>query len=274
MTSDMLQDAISLLPNDLIAATDALRARPRKTVIRWRQWAAMAACLVLVLGTGLVFYQKILPGMGGATMEMAMDYDSAAECAPQEPAAMYSNGKPTEAAAKDSADSITSDSRESPMEEAEPEEALTPTGYPADGAYFIDLSAAQICLTNVQQDSTLCIDSSQTYIFRTRESLDAYYQDWSESYYDMGSFADACAAYDGEWFAVYDLLVIRVDTEKSELVPSIASLTLIGPDACTVTITLTEHPEDNTLDPACWHILLPVEKGLLPEGTEITILLE
>ena len=268
MTSDMLQDAISLLPNDLIAETDRLRSAPRTAVIQWKRWAALAACLVLVLGTGLVFYQKILPGLGGGATEMAMD--QAAECAPEAPAAMYSNGTPTEAPAKDAAGSITADNREIPMEEAEPEEALTPTGYPADGAYFIDLSAAQVCMTNVLQDSTLCIDCSQTNIFRSRESLDIYYQNWSESYYDMGSFTDACAAYDETWFAEYDLLVIRVDTEKSEFVPSIDSITL-WPDRCEIVICTNTMPEDNTLDPACWHILLPVPKDILSAAVDITL---
>lgn len=270
MTSDMFQDAISLLPNDLIAETDKLRSAPSPTVIQWKRWVALAACLVLVLSTGLVFYQRILPGMGGGATEMAID-QAAAECAPEAPAAMYSNGKPTEAPAADASNSITSDSRESPMEKAEPEEALTPTGYPADGAWFIDLSAAQSLLTYPAQEGSLCIDSSQTVILRTSTSLDSYLRDWGDDY-NLYSLEEACAAFDEGWFERHDLLFIRVNTEKSELVPVIDSFTFTGPESCEIVICGPLMPEDNSPDPACWHILLPVKKGLLQEAIDITLL--
>lgn len=270
MTSDMLQDAISLLPNDLIAETDKLRSAPSPTVIQWKRWVALAACLVLVLSTGLVFYQKILPGMGGGATEMAID-QAAAECAPEAPAAVYSNGKPTEAPAADASNSITSDSRESPMEKAEPEEAMTPTGYPADGSYFIDLNAAQSILTYPAQDGSLCIDSSQTALIRTAAGLENYLGGWGD-YFNLYALEEACAAFDEGWFECFDLLLIRVDTEKSELMPSIGSITLTGPDSVEITLYFAVLPEDNSPDPACWHILLPVEKDLLPEAIDITLL--
>lgn len=273
MTAEMLHDALSLLPSDLITAADKLRTQPRKAVIQWRHWISMAACAAVILGCGLIFARKALPAMGGSSKDAAIGNQAAADYAPQEPAAMYSNEKFTEAAAEEAASSsVTGGTAHPSMEESE--ERLTPTGYPADGAYFIDLSAVQVCLTNQLVDSTLCIDSSQTSILRSREVLDTYYTGWSDCYYDMGRFLDACAAYDDDWFTAYDLLVIRVGTEKSELVPSIKALTLTGAASCEITLGLTEFPEDNTLDPACWHILLPVEKGILPEGTAIDIILE
>lgn len=264
MTAEKLHDALSLLPSDLITATDKVRTQPRATVIHWRRWVSIAACAVLVLGVSFVFVNVFLPK--GGSMEAAMEYESAAmDCAPEAPAAM---APPTEAPAADSANSTTSGSRQ----EAEPEEALTPTGYPTDGAFFIDLNAVQRILTYPIQDGNLCIDSSQTTMIRTTTNLETYLRDWGE-YYDLYSLEEACAAFDEGWFESFDLLLIRADTEMSELVPSIDSVTF-WQDRCEIVICSNLMPEDNSLDPACWHILLPVEKGLLPDGTIIDIVLE
>lgn len=49
MTSEKLHDALNLLPADLVAGTDALRTKPKKPQVHWQRWAAMAACLAVVL---------------------------------------------------------------------------------------------------------------------------------------------------------------------------------------------------------------------------------
>ena len=49
MTVDTLHDALTLLPADLVAQTDERRCRKSRRV-HWQRWAAMAACLVLILG--------------------------------------------------------------------------------------------------------------------------------------------------------------------------------------------------------------------------------
>lgn len=54
MNSEKLLDALSLLPDDLLEATDALRSRK---VRRWRSWAALAACACLA--AGLLFLAPI-----------------------------------------------------------------------------------------------------------------------------------------------------------------------------------------------------------------------
>ena len=43
MTSEKLHDALSLLPADLVAETDALRTQAKKPQVHWQRWAAMAA---------------------------------------------------------------------------------------------------------------------------------------------------------------------------------------------------------------------------------------
>lgn len=96
MTTEKLQDAIGMLPGDLIMETDKLRCQTRKPLIHWRRWAVVAACLVLVLSCSLLlFRQGILPGTDSASeapaeapMEMQalnsnLDDHSAADAAPR-----------------------------------------------------------------------------------------------------------------------------------------------------------------------------------------------
>lgn len=91
MTAEKLQDAISLLPTDLVAATDRLRTAPHTRVIRWKQWVSLAACLVLLLSTGLVFRRNILPGMGAKT-------EAVMEAAPMEPQMAANSASPDQSA--------------------------------------------------------------------------------------------------------------------------------------------------------------------------------
>ena len=49
MNAEKLQDALNQLPDDLIAATDALRQQ-KKQPIQWKRLVSIAACLALVLG--------------------------------------------------------------------------------------------------------------------------------------------------------------------------------------------------------------------------------
>ena len=55
MTAEKLHDALNLLSGDLIAETDALRTQARKPQVHWQRWAAMAACLAVVLLAGSRF---------------------------------------------------------------------------------------------------------------------------------------------------------------------------------------------------------------------------
>lgn len=105
MTTEKLMDAIGFLPNDLITEADRLRTAPRSKRPHLRRWTALAACLMLVMGAGLVCLRMgLLSGMGGSTKSIA-----------QEPAAMSPaaiNGI--------TQDSTTADA--APRAEAEPEE--------------------------------------------------------------------------------------------------------------------------------------------------------
>lgn len=82
MTAEQLQDALGLLPMDLIEEADALRRKPKKKPIPFRRWGALAACAVLMLGCGMFAMQ-----MGLLRGKSAMDKVAMQECAPEAPAA-------------------------------------------------------------------------------------------------------------------------------------------------------------------------------------------
>lgn len=48
MTAEQLHDALTLLPADLVAQADKKRSR-RPRGILWKRYAAMAACLAVIL---------------------------------------------------------------------------------------------------------------------------------------------------------------------------------------------------------------------------------
>ena len=72
MTSEKLHDALSLLPADLVAETDALRTQAKKPQVHWQRWAAMAACLAVVLLAGTMF-SYFFGHMGSSETAAAVD---------------------------------------------------------------------------------------------------------------------------------------------------------------------------------------------------------
>lgn len=72
MTSEKLHDALSLLPADLVAETDALRTQAKKPQVHWQRWAAMAACLAVVLLAGTMFSRLFGP-KGSSKTTAAVD---------------------------------------------------------------------------------------------------------------------------------------------------------------------------------------------------------
>lgn len=72
MTSEKLHDALNLLPADLVAETDALRTQAKKPQVHWQRWAAMAACLAVVLLAGTMF-SHFFGHMGSSKTSAAVD---------------------------------------------------------------------------------------------------------------------------------------------------------------------------------------------------------
>ena len=69
MTGEQIHDALQFLPDDMIEAADALRQRPKK---RWSHWAALAACLCVLIGAAFLLPWSdagdvpVLPAVDGA----------------------------------------------------------------------------------------------------------------------------------------------------------------------------------------------------------------
>lgn len=65
MSTKKLYEAISLIDDSLIDEAGAY-APPKKKVVHWKRWTALAACLVVVIGVGGAFLSQ-LGGLGGNT---------------------------------------------------------------------------------------------------------------------------------------------------------------------------------------------------------------
>ena len=97
MTSEKLHDALNLLPADLVAETDALRTQAKKPQVHWQRWAAMAACLAVVLLAGTMF-SHFFGHMGSSKTSAAVDK---AQMSIAEAAAQKNFGSVEEAAPAD-----------------------------------------------------------------------------------------------------------------------------------------------------------------------------
>ena len=108
MTVETLHDAIGLLPADLLLETDRKRSHVPK-VIQWKRWAAMAACIALILYCGTLFRSGLFAGGSKSTaMESIVEAQAPAapaEAAPTQAAAMIE----TQAAAEEAADSSSAE---------------------------------------------------------------------------------------------------------------------------------------------------------------------
>lgn len=127
MTVHDLHDALTLLPSDLVTATDRLRSTPKSKAIPLRRWVSLAVCLVLVLSVTLVFGREILPGMGGGSKEAAAEAPAAAaplesgKLPPTEAPAAAEPAAPQEAPAEDAASTMNGSSQTTDEQAAEEE---------------------------------------------------------------------------------------------------------------------------------------------------------
>lgn len=87
MTPEKLQEAIGLLPSDLVAEADEKRNQLPRRKQPWKRLAAMAACFCLVLACGLFLTRM---GIGGSSKSAAPESALAAPEAPAAAAPEYS----------------------------------------------------------------------------------------------------------------------------------------------------------------------------------------
>lgn len=237
MNGETLHDALTLLPADLITAADRCRRR-QKTIPRWTQQAAMAACMALVLCCG---WMVIQPGL---TKDAATE-----ECA-QEPAAPEFT---PEMAAPEAA----------PMENGsggsdicENESVMTDAAAPAlELPGWIGSSTPLLSAISAEGEDTALV-------LRSCEEL-ANYLSAQESLYDLSELAIDWKSFDENWFLDRDLLVVRLPRSSN---PVPLSLTPIE-DGWMLTIGDSQSSDRN-----CHHLAIPLEKDQITTDDLIFLL--
>lgn len=251
MTAEKLQDAIGLLPADLIAEADKRRQRKPK-VILWKRYAAMAACFALVCSAAWFASMVLMPG-GGATesaVQVAADAAAPAAAAPKEAANGTFEILTEEAPALDLP---AADMEEIPNEAAGGTE---PVAY----SFETPLKPATACFSS----------SSEVALVTSREELDTYLAD-KDWIFDFTDGKERLDSYGPEWFLEKDLLLI-------------AQLRVPEGFDCTVT-AITEQEgrwqigvaydrEPEAAGTAEWHILLELDKGRISDADAVVLIYE
>ena len=173
MTSDQFHDALTLLPEDLIARADEYRSR-KPTVIPLKRYAALAACFAVLVTASFFVHrlrQKTAVTEMAAAAPFAVMEDAEAAEAPRLEAAMGSQ-----------------------------KNALDGSGIP-----FTCVETP----VNVHSTASFAHGPGPS-LMASREELDVYLTKWDRLYL-LEALRDACQIYEEDWFASHDLLLIPVD---------------------------------------------------------------
>lgn len=272
MTPEQIHDALNLLPSDLITAADKVRCNPRKAPIRFHGWIATAACAALVLMIGSFAAQNFLPDMAKSTESIA---EAPAAEAPNAAAPMdIPTEMQQEAADIDTRVLTPTGEPEAKMEEAPADEALGEAENSLSLDAGIDLDKIQYIATPVLPAINTAGDP-RTSLVTSAGALYDYYVEYCEIYYLDDFFADT-VSYNRAWFSENDLLILRIGAQHPEFhydVTAFARQPDTEPAAWQITLARNpEEPTDIAFDNnSMWHILIPVEKGLLAEDAVILI---
>lgn len=199
MTSEQFHDALTLLPEDLVARADEFRSRKPK-VIPLKRYAALAACFAVLLCSA-AFYSHLQQDCAPAAAPFAANQEEAADAA------------------------------EAPrMEAAKGAPADSDAGATADSAIIYP------CVVTPCRPNAAPIDSSIS-ILTSRAELEDYFEEMGE-YYQLNALRDACHNYDEDWFTSSDLLLIPVDGVSAGQTCIVAEVSC-QEGHCNVVITLT-----------------------------------
>lgn len=78
MREDLIHDALNLLDDDLISEVECLRSRKKSRTKQWMSWAAMAACMCIVIGSILSGRLPVGIGQNSESADMESMSNSAA----------------------------------------------------------------------------------------------------------------------------------------------------------------------------------------------------
>lgn len=266
MTADKLHDALTLLPSDLIAEADRKRSR-KPRVIHWHRYAAMAACLCLILFSTFLFRSGLFSRKGAmeSMKEAPMEFEAAA-AAPEE----FSAGSGSTVAGNRSA-----------FGEASPEEGIStddaPSALPTAPASIQSSTTSDAAPYATHQVATPSVTNSavnfaapaDVLLITSRTQLEAYWEHYA-LLYDFTAMRDYCdtCPYDDTWFETHDLLLNVISGTQADIpwtVTSIEDVRETDTRGYDWFIHLSNQgvsspdQEETTL-----HLLTPLEKGLIP----------
>ena len=285
MTVDNLHDAIGQLPSDLIAAADEKRSRKR-TVIPLRRYAAIAACLVLVLGSSYLVSRIASGGaketaMAAPEMMQAADesnrFDAPAAAAPkyeetgtEAPAAIGEPEAPAEEQAVCGYPTIeTYEAEEIPPEEPVEDISADNTMLQFDSP--IDIQATQYAGT--RNTGTINTTSEPVIrILRSQADLEAFREHFG--YYDLEAFHACCDRFDESWFELHDLLVVLMKSLPEDSVTKVTSMLDVDDNGIWELCISYSIPYEDTAKRADRFILMEAKKDAIADEKAIVIILE
>lgn len=233
MTAEQFHDALTLLPEDLVARADGYRSRKPK-IIPWKRHAALAASFAVLLTSALTLHtlrQKNAPSeMAVAAPYSVMQDAGAADEAPRMEAA---KGSP----------------------ETSGSTAMAGSAIPFTCVETPDNLNNTACFAHGPSVSGIV----------SRDELDAYLSKWDRLYL-LDNLRDTCQIYDEGWFASHDLILLPVDGVAGPC--AVTNLTIAN-GACEITIALSGEKAE---EPTNYHIVLPVEKNAVTGPEHITVI--
>lgn len=242
MTADRFHDALTLLPADLVAQTDAKRRQKRKR-IPWLRYGALAACCALVMA-GSVCAAMLLTPKGETESLKASPAEAPALAAPQQ----------EEAAAEEAAVS------EAPANDLP---AVVERSMNTSGTLHPGIGSILTVETPLNMHTTACFTSDPRVTLLTGA---ADWADYSSAEKNQRLLLEELKPlmedYDDSWFLNHDLLLIALcGTTGGEV-------TAAGETDGTWEITIAPAPGGDT---AGTHILLELEKGLIPDAQKVVL---
>lgn len=254
MNAETILDALSQLPDDLIAATDALRQK-KKSPILWKRLVPMAACFVLVLGALYIVLPVLEPKESqnaapeaAAPMEMMQDAMSQNEVA-------GAGESPAAGAPKKEADRETANDG-APLA---PENAEGETGAASSKT---EVTGYGYCIGSEEPDDT------EITLISTAKEWDAYLTEMTR----LQDAEDFENTYDAAYFEENQLIAVVTAAASSSVRYEAETIAKTGSGTWELTIT-QYNPEWFTDDMEQQLILIELPRMVEPED-EITLNLD
>ena len=261
MNAEKLHDALNQLPDDLIAAADALRQK-KKAPILWKRLVPIAACFALVLGALYVMLPVLAPkGSDAAVPEaaapMEMLQDSLTEnqmacltetnAEPEAPA----EGEPREESATDA-----------PMDGAPLAPEMEEETQEVSGTPLIPVTGYSYCIGSEEPEET------EITIISTWKEWNAFLAE-TPRLTEEGSFENG---YEEAYFEEKQLIAVVTTAASSSVRYEVESMVKTGTGTWMLTI-IRYNPEWFTDDMTQQLILIELPRTVEPEDT-ITLNLE